>query len=199
MLRTARMAAIGVLPLTAGATAQTTSRVESEVKAPASKLTELQVRERIDKQGYTAVTGLKQTAPASGMGRPRRTARRSTSCSTRTATSSRSADEAASHVRPAAPCRWPHVAYFDPRSLRPSVAASGAAPLPLEPCAAPVAARRQFERIAQLARRKVLRLLGVADHGCHAERTRAWRPHSSGTRPRSPLRAAFLPACGPQT
>jgi peptidase YpeB-like protein len=60
MHRVARLAAISVILVTASVAAQTTPPADQIEQIPASKLTELQVRERIDKQGYTAVTGLKQ-------------------------------------------------------------------------------------------------------------------------------------------
>lgn len=62
MLRVIRMAAAGVLLATSCAVAQTTAPGAPDAAATAAATTELQARERIDKQGYTAVTGLKQDA-----------------------------------------------------------------------------------------------------------------------------------------
>jgi hypothetical protein len=60
MPRMLRMAAAGFIMTTSCALAQTTT-APAAPEAPAAA-TELQARERIDKQGYTAVTGLKQDA-----------------------------------------------------------------------------------------------------------------------------------------
>ena len=63
MLRVFRIAAAGVLMAATGAVAQTTTAPAGpESSTTAAATTELQARERIDKQGYTAVTGLKQDA-----------------------------------------------------------------------------------------------------------------------------------------
>jgi hypothetical protein len=57
------MAAASVFMATAGAVAQTTTAPAGpESSTTVVATTELQARERIDKQGYTAVTGLKQDA-----------------------------------------------------------------------------------------------------------------------------------------
>lgn len=56
------MAAAGVLMATSCAVAQTTAPGAADSPTTVAATTELQARERIDKQGYTAVTGLKQDA-----------------------------------------------------------------------------------------------------------------------------------------
>jgi hypothetical protein len=62
MLRVLRIAAAGVLMAASCAVAQTTAPSAPDATTTAAATTELQARERIDKQGYTAVTGLKQDA-----------------------------------------------------------------------------------------------------------------------------------------